>query len=123
MKRHPLLIPLSQEHHHTLALCLRILRCPEQNHSQEITNHFLDLENHFLEEENLFAPLWVHLNRPDLQNRFTGEHARLRELYRTAAFDDAAWNTEFATLLREHARFEERELFPAVETVLARLAS
>ena len=28
MKRHPLLIPLSQDHHHSLAMCARILRDP-----------------------------------------------------------------------------------------------
>lgn len=118
MKRHPLLVPLSQEHHHTLALCLRILRHPEQSHRDDINNHFVDLEQHFFKEEQMFAPLWASLNRPDLHDRFSDEHARLRVLYRDADFDDAAWNTEFATLLREHARFEERELFPALETVL-----
>lgn len=118
MKRHPLLIKLSQEHHHTLALCLRILRDPSLNHQDDITAHFFDLEKHFLEEEQMFAPLWDKLNRADLQQRFEAEHAQLRNLYHQAQFDAPDWNTQFATLLREHARFEERELFPALETVL-----
>ena len=42
MKRHSSLIRLSQEQHHTLALCLRILREPEKYHQQDITEHFID---------------------------------------------------------------------------------
>ncbi len=115
MKRHPALIPLSQEHHHALALCLRILREPDRNHSQAITGHLDDLERHFAQEEQQFAPLWHKLPEPTLKQRFETEHARLRQLFQAARFDDAQWNTEFATLLRDHARFEERELFPALE--------
>ena len=48
LKRHPTLVPLSQEHHHTLALCTRILREPNANHQTDITTHFIDLEKHFL---------------------------------------------------------------------------
>lgn len=115
MKRHSLLIKLSQEHHHTLALCLRILRDPQANHQNDITAHYVDLEAHFTEEEQLFALLWSALERTDLQQRFESEHAQLRQLYANAQFDNVNWNTQFATLLRDHARFEERELFPALE--------
>lgn len=115
MKRHPLLVQLSQEHHHTLALCLRILRQPENNHQVDITEHFIDLESHFSKEEHQFAPLWDKLQRDDLRQRFETEHAQLRQLYRAAQFDNPQWNIQFATLLREHARFEERELFPALQ--------
>ena len=55
LKRHPALTQLSMEHHHTLALCLRIMREPEKNHRADITEHFVDLEHHFLEEETLFG--------------------------------------------------------------------
>ncbi|MDO4433845.1 MAG: hemerythrin domain-containing protein [Alysiella sp.] len=118
LKRHFALVKLSQEHHHTLALCLRILRAPTLNHAADIQNHFVDLEKHFQDEENQFAPLWAKLQRDDLRLRFENEHTRLRALYHDAEFDNANWNTTFATLLREHARFEERELFPAIQTIL-----
>lgn len=118
MKRHPAFVPLSQEHHHTLALCLRILRNPQADHRAEICAHYSDLEAHFQAEENMFAPLWPLLRRPDLQQRFEREHALLRALFQAADFQSADWNSEFATALREHARFEERELFPALERVL-----
>lgn len=55
LKRHPTLVPLSQEHHHTLALCTRILRTPNANHQTDITAHFIDLEKHFLKEETFIC--------------------------------------------------------------------
>ena len=118
MKRHPKLIPLSQEHHHTLSLCARILREPAKNHAAEIDKHYIELSVHFEHEETLFAPYWTALNREDLRGRFENEHNQLRTMYRHAEYDNAEWNTAFATLLRDHARFEERELFPAIETLL-----
>ena len=33
-------------------------------------------------------------------------------------YGSKVWNTDFAVTLRDHARFEERELFPAVEPFL-----
>ncbi|MDO4997280.1 MAG: hemerythrin domain-containing protein [Neisseria sp.] len=117
MKRHILLQPLSQDHHHTLALCVRVLRAPECNHQAEIEPHLIDLEQHFQQEEQQFAPLWQYL--PDdclpLKQRFEQEHAQLRALFAAAQFDDENWNKTFATSVRDHARFEERELFPALE--------
>lgn len=111
LKRHPALIHLSQAHHHTLALCVRILRNPNHNHRADIDAHYLDLAKHFTEEETLFAPLWDKLPNAQFRKKFEAEHAKLRQLYCAAEFDNPQWNTEFATLLRDHARFEERELF------------
>lgn len=113
LKRHPDLIPFSQDHHHTLSLCARILRDPEHDRSDEIRSHCAELERHFSEEEALFAPLWHTLPDPALRRRFEAEHSALRQMFQAAAFDDAEWKRRFALQLREHARFEERELFEA----------
>lgn len=118
MKRHPLLVPLSHEHHHTLALCTRILRSPDADHRADITEHYIDLEKHFVCEETMFAPLWDTLRRDDLRARFEAEHAQLRAMHLAPDYTNPEWNVQFATLLRDHARFEERELFPAVEALL-----
>lgn len=117
LKRHPDLIERSREHHHSLALCVRILRDPAQSHQSDIEAHAPDLLAHFIEEEKQFA---AHSQQLDaaLQTRFEADHAKLRELLAHPHYQDADWNTEFATTLREHARFEERELFPAVEPFL-----
>lgn len=114
LKRHPELIHLSQEHHHSLSLCARILRDPTQNYQAEISSHYIDLEKHLLAEEAQFAPLWHALPDSSLRARFEAEHAELRRLFQAAEFDNADWNRAFATLLRDHARFEERELFEAL---------
>lgn len=118
MKRHPQLIPLSQDHHHTLALCLRVLRLPEAHHRADIEPHLRELENHFQAEETLFAPLWDTLDRPDLRQRFESDHQTLRQLAADPQWHNPDWNRQLATTLREHARFEERELFVAIEHLL-----
>ena len=122
LKRHPDLIERSREHHHSLALSLRILRNPQANHQADIESHHADLLPHFMAEEQQFASCWPALDNADLRSRFENEHARLRALLAHPRYDDAEWNTEFATLLREHARFEERELFAAIEPFLAEKA-
>ncbi|STZ76812.1 hypothetical protein [Bergeriella denitrificans] len=117
LKRHAALIELSRDHHHSLALCLRILRAPSENHRAEIEPHAADLAVHFAEEEAQFAPYWHEIDAA-LRERFEGDHAKLRAMMAAPDYTSEAWNTEFATTLREHARFEERELFPAVEPYL-----
>lgn len=118
MKRHPLLIPLSQEHHHALSLCLRILRDPAADHRAGITAQQDDLLAHFAAEETQFAPLWAALNRPELYTRFTEDHARLRAMLAAPSWDDTEWKRQFAEILRAHVRFEERVLFPALTPLL-----
>lgn len=117
LKRHPDLIERSREHHHTLALCVRILRDAGKNHRDDIEAHLPGLMAHFLAEEAMFAPYWDRLDMA-LRERFEAEHALLRAMAAEPQYDDEEWNICFATTLRDHARFEERELFPAVEPFL-----
>ena len=117
MKRHPILVPLSHEHHHTLALCARILRNPELNHSADINEHYVGLMPHFEHEETMFAPHWQNIPVA-MRERFEAEHAKLRSMMANPEYLNEAWNKDFAVTLRDHARFEERELFPAVEPFL-----
>lgn len=117
-KRHPALVPFSQDHHHSLALCLRILRDPEADHRADLAAHLPELAAHFAAEEQCFAPLWNVLGRPDLQQRFTEDHRKLRGLIADAEPDKPQWKTVFAETLRGHARFEERELFPVLTPLL-----
>lgn len=117
LKRHPDLIERSREHHHTLALCVRILRSPAGNHRADIEAHIPDLLNHFEAEEKQFAPHWQKLDAA-LRTRFEAEHAALRAMIAAPQYGSEPWNREFAQTLRDHARFEERELFPAVEAFL-----
>lgn len=117
LKRHPDLIERSREHHHSLALCLRILRELSADHQADIENHRADLLAHFASEEAQFAPHWGKLDAA-LQQRFEADHAALRGMLAAPQYQDAEWNRRFAETLREHARFEERSLFPAIEPYL-----
>lgn len=117
LKRHPALVELSRDHHHSLSLCVRILRMPSENHRDDIERHLVDLLPHFEEEERLFMPLWQHIDTT-LRQRFEADHAKLRAIAAAPRYDDETWNRDFAETLREHARFEERKLFPAVEPYL-----
>ena len=107
MKRHPLLIPLSQDHHHSLAMCARILRDPAADHRAD-----------FAKQKTLFAPWWDKLAQPAMQRRFEDEHALLRQMLAAPKFDNSDWMKMFAETLRGHARFEERELFQAFQEIL-----
>ncbi len=118
MKRHPLLIPLSQDHHHSLAMCARILRDPAADHRADFLGHRSDLLTHFAEEERLFAPWWGKLAQPVLQHRFESDHALLRQMLAAPELGNPVWLKTFAETLRGHARFEERELFQALQEVL-----
>lgn len=117
LKRHPALVGLSRDHHHSLSLCVRLLRTPEEGHRDELEPHFAELETHFREEEAKFAPIWQSI-APELKTRFEGDHAKLRQMMAEPEYGSKVWNTDFAITLRDHARFEERELFPAVEPFL-----
>lgn len=118
MKRHPLLIPLSQDHHHSLALCTRILRDPAADHRPDIESHQAGLLAHFAAEEAQFAPLWTALDDAALRRRFEDDHALLRAMLAAPEWDSADWKRRFAETLRDHARFEERVLFQALTPLL-----
>ncbi|MFC2565210.1 MAG: hemerythrin domain-containing protein [Neisseria sp.] len=117
LKRHPALIELSRDHHRSLSLCVRLLRTPAESHRAELEPHFPELLEHFLEEETLFAPYWPRIDNA-LRERFETDHAKLRTMIAAPEHTSETWNKDFATTLRDHARFEERELFPAVEAYL-----
>ena len=114
LKRHPALIELSREHHGSLSLCVRLLRTPEQNHQAGWILILWSLSHIFLEEETMFAPYWDKVD-PALRQRFEGDHAKLRAMMAHPEYVNESWNKDFAVTLRDHARFEERELFPAIE--------
>ena len=126
MKRHPHLQPLSDDHHGALVLARRTRlaakRCRDRgelaNLWEEVRRRFaLELEPHFrVEEELLFPHLDAAGARSEVQ-RARADHARLREL--VGVEPDPGVAMEFAELLHRHVRFEERELFPRAESLLA----
>jgi hemerythrin-like domain-containing protein len=126
MKRTPALQPLSREHHTALTLakaCERAAQsCDEERITktcQRILKAFAEeLEPHFqIEEQSLLPLLHSAENRP-LEQRTMEDHRQLRALLDGLRRNDAGALDSFGKLLTAHVRFEERELFPALESLL-----
>lgn len=110
-KRDARLRELSSEHHAALVWARRLRRGLDR---QPMAERFArELEPHFTIEETILAPALREAGEHALVDRLLAEHATLRRL----AAEDA--HEAFGTALHEHVRFEERELFPRCEVVLA----
>lgn len=132
-RRSEALIPLTHDHHHTLAQARRlqdVSKMEDVTQRRNLANDFLNFYfgraiRHFHEEEELFfAPLVDDPKAKDLVLRAVGDHLRLHALVRTIKrqLTDGEADPEIlgrtADLLTEHVRFEERELFPLVEELI-----
>jgi hemerythrin-like domain-containing protein len=129
MLRDKSLIPLSRQHQHALALCVRLDRAiqngpidPEpwqaeivQIFEQEIAVHFS------AEEEELFPPAAKFPELRPLVQELVAEHALLRDLFnraRSRSLDQQAL-ASFATALVQHIRNEERQLFEGMQKLMS----
>jgi hemerythrin-like domain-containing protein len=128
MLRDASLIPLSRQHQHALALCVRIGRAlqknlvdldawqleVEQQYQQEIGFHFA------AEESVLFPAARRFPQLISVVEKLTDEHRRLRECFARAherAMDGGELGA-FATLLSGHIRREERQLFEGLQELV-----
>ncbi|HST10482.1 MAG TPA: hemerythrin domain-containing protein [Terriglobales bacterium] len=125
MLRDKSLIPLSRQHQHALALCVRISRAPlatareVQAWQSEVEQHFaLEIQHHFAaEEKDVFPVARQYADLVPLVQELLAEHARLRgyfEQARMRALDGPALR-QFAELLSAHIRKEERQLFEEMQ--------
>lgn len=112
MKRHPRLVQLSREHHAALRLGRHLLAGAG---ADALRAEQAALGAHFAEEERELVPLLEARGRGALAGRLRAEHAHLESLFAAAAA--GAREAEAGRALIEHVRFEERELFPVVETL------
>ena len=126
MKRSAALQPLSPEHHTALTLAKGCCRAAQsgaadqvsaacQRAIQAFTN---ELEPHFLAEEQSLLPLLKGAETQPLIQRTLADHQQLRALLNDLRLNDAVALSSFGNCLSAHVRFEERELFPALEIVL-----
>jgi hemerythrin-like domain-containing protein len=132
MKRHRSLYPLSHDHHQALvqARNLDIAAADEdQGNLRSAAARFAgfwnsDLQRHFAQEEQIVLPLLAkHTVADEVEIRETLEqHAAIvrlieelnEKLARREAIE-ASLLLNLAESLRRHIRYEESELFPAVE--------
>lgn len=113
MRRDSRLHRLSTEHHHSLVFVRNLRRGLDPRELARVVDEIL--LPHFLIEERLLLPALARAGRADLAARALDEHSEIR-LART----DPA---RLADLLEAHIRFEERELFPACEALIADVLS
>jgi hemerythrin-like domain-containing protein len=126
MKRHAALQHLSREHHSALKLarqarfgCDAGLDIAVAQAVESIREAFArEMEPHFLAEEEDLLPTLAKAGAGELVERTLAEHAELRDLIRRLAEPDIDTLARFATLLNDHVRFEERELFETAQRLL-----
>ncbi len=127
MLRDRSLIPLSQQHHNGLGLCVLTERSLREDSSaanvaklarKAVDRYELELTNHFeIEESILFPAVENHALVPGL----IAEHRQLEALIgRLRQEPSAALLLEFTALLRTHIRREENELFEDIQRLLGR---
>jgi hemerythrin-like domain-containing protein len=124
MKRAEALRPLSREH---LSALLVAKKLREAGDVEQVRAAFLDFwrddgQHHFRIEEEVLLPTWAAHAEVDRAgvSRMLEEHLAVRrQALRLEAGDLSVEEVkELGTLLHDHVRFEERELFPIVEQAL-----
>ena len=129
MLRDQSLIPLSRQHQHALALCVRVDRASPISaadlHSwqKEIAQQFeLEIKIHFAAEERVVFPVARRFKElQSLVEDLFAEHEILRRCFAKAEAGtmSAADLPAFAQRLAEHIRKEERRLFERMQELLS----
>lgn len=125
MLRDPNLVPLSRQHQHALALCVRIHRAALSSPAEvaawqsEIQEHFeQEIRYHFAAEEAyLFPAARQYPELASLVDELLAEHQQLRAYFAqaSAAKLDGQGVLRFAEKLSGHIRKEERQLFEELQ--------
>ena len=123
MKRSEALRSLSRDHHQALAVAQDLRRTDDPQQAAARFRVFWDREgaHHFRVEEEVLLPTWAVLGTVDAESaaRLAREHLELRALARTLGPTPSIESArELGERLAAHVRFEERELFPMIETDL-----
>ena len=129
MLRDKNLVPLSHQHQHALALCVRLDRTLQagevdleawQAEIQQIFQH--EISVHFAaEEKQLFPVAQKFPDTRELVKQLLAEHAALRELFASAGLRQMqrAELADFVEKLSHHIRTEERQLFENLQQLMS----
>lgn len=124
MKRTPELTPLSHDHHQALFVAVKLKRAEGPEAAAALIDfHRTDGGRHFEIEEQILLPGWLAAD-PDADRgaaaRVLGEHLELRAAVRRLEVAEPPVEElhRLGELLESHVRYEERELFPAIEAAL-----
>lgn len=127
IKRHDALVPLSRDHFTGLVRAQRLIKAADRGRVErhKALAGFVDAWNaeiagHFEDEERLFLG---HISECDA-SRLLREHAQLRALAEEAKQLRASVDpspervAHIGRVLRDHIRWEERELFTRIENAM-----
>jgi hemerythrin-like domain-containing protein len=130
MLRNKSLVPLSRQHQHALALCVRITRALQREGSNlaswqaaMVQSFEQEISAHFHAEEKILFPIAAQFPATQpLAEELLREHATLREYFDRAAGRRLDRNglLQFAERLSGHVRKEERQLFEELQRLLPR---
>lgn len=128
MLRDKNLVPLSRQHQHALALCVRITRAELATPAEvkawqsEIAQHFeQEIRFHFIAEEaHLFPAAQRFSELNSLVEELIAEHGQLRDYFARASEGtlDRGGVQTFAAKLSNHIRKEERQLFEGMQGLM-----
>jgi len=129
MLRDPNLVPLSRQHQHALALCVRLARAIQAGEidleawQAEIEQQFeTEISVHFAAEEKELFPVAARFPeiRP-LVDELRTEHGFLRDDFARAGARtlDRKSLENFSEKLVQHIRKEERQLFEGLQKVMS----
>lgn len=129
MLRDKNLIPLSHQHQHALALCVRIERASPIAEADlpvwqaEIALFFEnEIKFHFAAEEDILFPAACQFGElTSLVKELISEHAELRREFNDAVAKEmsAGHLKAFASRLSNHIRKEERRLFESLQQLMS----
>lgn len=120
IKRHPSIQPLSREHHQGLMLALKLEKGLKKKIGSKRMKAYLDwffdlyLLPHFEAEEHLLFPI-LGLSDPQVIEALN-QHKYLTQIRNNQSIERKVIQT-FKDLLRDHIRFEERQLFNRIQEV------
>jgi hemerythrin-like domain-containing protein len=131
MLRDRALVPLSQQHHNGLALCVLTERGLTPGASPEVLERLAaravyrfdeEISNHFsIEEEVVFPAVEQELGPSPMIQELVAEHRQIENLIdQLRSEPNAELLRQFTTLLRSHIRREENELFEDIQKRLSR---
>jgi quercetin dioxygenase-like cupin family protein len=115
MQRHPALVPLSHDHHHTLVHARRLREQGTEAAPAFLRFFAAETLRHFRDEEELVFPLLE--DEPEELRQVLLEHQRIRALaLRLRDGEDVT--RELGELLDAHVRLEERQLFDLIQRLV-----
>ena len=126
MLRNPALIPLSQQHHNGLSLCVLTERAVQADRTignvgklarRAVDRYEIELSNHFaIEEEVLFPLIEKHLEKMPIIAELISDHRDMEAMIGRLRTDPSTeLLQDFCARLAQHIRREERDLFEQVQ--------